>query len=320
MKQAALLFLVAGLALSVVLIGHSEINDIATAFASLGLAGFGLVAALHLALLGVMGLAWGVLLRGWHNPAWCIWARLVRDGAAEVLPLSQLGGFVFGTRALVLTGISTRLASASTVVDVTLELVAQLAYTLLGLFLLAWLRPGSAIALPAVAALLAMAVLVVLFVLAQRRGFGAVERMIAGLTRQLFGATPPGGSLRETIARIHARPRLLGAGFTLHLLAWILVGGETWLMLRLLGAPVALAAALVIDSLLSGLRSVAFMVPQALGVQEGGYILLGALFGVSPEAALALSLVRRARDLAIGAPSLLVWQAIESRRALVARD
>jgi hypothetical protein len=44
-------------------------------------------------------------------------------------------------------------------------------------------------------------------------------------------------------------------------------------------------------------------------------VLLGALFGVSPEASLALSLIRRARDFAIGAPALIVWQVIEGRRA-----
>ena len=101
----------------------------------------------------------------------------------------------------------------------------------------------------------------------------------------------------------------------LHLAAWVLVSCETWLVLSFIDARLGLAAALVIDSLLSGLRSMAFMVPQALGVQEDAYVLLDALFGVAPEAALALSLIRRARDLAIGAPALIVWQVIEGSRA-----
>jgi putative membrane protein len=315
MKRAALLFLVAGVALAAVLIARSELGDIVAAFASLGLGGFALVVAVHAVLLGVMGLAWGALARGSFSAPWFVWARLVRDGAAEVLPLSQLGGFVFGTRALVLGGIPARFAAASTVVDVTLELVAQLIYTVIGLGLLAWLKPGSAIEIPALSALAGMTLIAVLFVLAQRRGLGALERVGAGLTERLFGASPPGFSLRETIVTLHARPNLLTEGLLLHLAAWLLVGVETWLMLRLLGTDIGLAPALVIDSLLSGLRSVAFMVPQALGVQEGGYMLLGALFGVSPEVALALSLVRRARDLAIGAPVLVVWQLAESRRA-----
>jgi uncharacterized membrane protein YbhN (UPF0104 family) len=97
--------------------------------------------------------------------------------------------------------------------------------------------------------------------------------------------------------------------------SWVLSGVETWLTLGLMGAPVSLAVGLVIDSLLYGMRSVAFMVPNAIGVQEGGLVLLGALFGMGPDAALALSFVKRGRDWAIGVPALLAWQAVEGRRA-----
>ena len=62
------------------------------------------------------------------------------------------------------------------------------------------------------------------------------------------------------------------------------------------------------------------MVPSAIGVQEGGLVLLCGLFGVGPDAALALSLVKRARDVAIGVPALLAWQAAEARRAMAGRD
>jgi hypothetical protein len=82
-----------------------------------------------------------------------------------------------------------------------------------------------------------------------------------------------------------------------------------------MGVPIGLGAAVAIDSLLYGLRSVAFMVPNALGVQEGGYVLLGGLFGLGPDSALALSLIRRGRDLAIGIPALLVWQLLEGNKA-----
>jgi len=316
MKRTGLLLLLVGVAAAGLLIARSELGEIAAAFASLKISGFVLVVAVHLALIGVMGLGWGALARGIHPWIWFVWGRLVRDGTAEALPLSQLGGFVFGSRALVLAGCSARFAAAATVVDVTMELMAQLVYTLLGLGLLALLKPGSAIEMPALVALMGMAALCMLFVVAQRHGLASVERAIAGLVRMLFGGQSQIGSLRATIGDLHRNRGNLALCFGLHLACWILVGCETWLMLRMLGAPVGLAAALVIDSLLSGLRSMAFMVPQALGVQEGGYMLLGALFGVSQEAALALSLVRRARDIGIGVPVLLVWQWVEGRRAL----
>jgi hypothetical protein len=58
----------------------------------------------------------------------------------------------------------------------------------------------------------------------------------------------------------------------------------------------------------------AFMVPNAIGVQEGAYILLGGALGLTPEFALSLSLLKRGRDLALGIPALVLWQLSESRR------
>ena len=79
-----------------------------------------------------------------------------------------------------------------------------------------------------------------------------------------------------------------------------------------------LAEALVLESLTQAIKSAAFLVPGALGIQEGGFVLVGALFGLSPEMALAVSLVKRVRDLAMGVPALLVWQLVEGRRVVAA--
>jgi hypothetical protein len=87
---------------------------------------------------------------------------------------------------------------------------------------------------------------------------------------------------------------------------------EAWLALRLAGAPLGFGPVLTIKGLLYAIRSVAFAVPNAVGVQEGAYILLGAEFGVTPDLALALSLLKRARDLVIGLPALAVWQWAET--------
>jgi uncharacterized membrane protein YbhN (UPF0104 family) len=100
----------------------------------------------------------------------------------------------------------------------------------------------------------------------------------------------------------------------LHLACWIASAAEVWLALRLAGEPLPWGAVLAIESLLYAIRTAAFVVPQAVGVQEGAYLVLGAAFGLTPEMALALSLLKRARDLVIGLPAIGVWQAIESNR------
>ena len=282
-----------------------------------GANGFTAVTSLHLALMGLMGAAWWLLegtgLRRWPRFAW---GRAVRDSAAEALPLSQLGGYVIGVRAVVLVGVPGVFAAASTVVDVTVELVAQLGYTALGLLLLHQLRPGSGLVNPVLAGVAAMAVLVVAFVAVQARGIGWVERCGAKLARVLLGrGLGDAGQVQACIHALHARPARLLAACGVHAAAWLLNGLETWLTLRLMGVGLSVPEALVIDSLLYGMRSVAFMVPSAIGVQEGGLVLLCGLFGVGADAALALSLIKRARDLLIGIPVLLAWQGLEGRRA-----
>jgi len=62
--------------------------------------------------------------------------------------------------------------------------------------------------------------------------------------------------------------------------------------------------ALAIDGTVVALRTFGWLVPAAAGVQEASYMLAAAVFGVSPAAALAASLARRARDLVLGVGTL----------------
>jgi uncharacterized membrane protein YbhN (UPF0104 family) len=78
-----------------------------------------------------------------------------------------------------------------------------------------------------------------------------------------------------------------------------------------MGHPVGIGEALVIESLLHAVRGAAFAVPGALGAQEGALVLLCAAFGIPPEQAIALSLVKRAADLVLGVPGLIGWQMLE---------
>ena len=67
----------------------------------------------------------------------------------------------------------------------------------------------------------------------------------------------------------------------------------------------------MLESLGAAVRSAAFVVPGALGVQEGGFVVLGRALGLTPEAALALALVKRVRELLVGGPGLAAWTALE---------
>jgi hypothetical protein len=99
---------------------------------------------------------------------------------------------------------------------------------------------------------------------------------------------------------------------------WITSGASTWIAFRLLGAHTLLSSVIAIDSLVYAIRSVAFAVPNALGIQEAAYAMFAPVLGVGPEIAIAISLLKRGRDVAIGIPVLLLWQTVEGRHALAA--
>ena len=76
-----------------------------------------------------------------------------------------------------------------------------------------------------------------------------------------------------------------------------------------LGLNPTLLQALIVEGLAQTAKVVGFAIPGALGVQEGGYLLLGGALGLSPDQALALSLLRRLRELTLGALGLFLWRA-----------
>ncbi len=319
MRVLAALGLIGGLGVTTLLVLTHGVARIWDSIERLGWTGLAAVLAAHLGLIALMGSAWWLLGHGRPDARWhrFVWARLIRDSAAEALPLSQVGGFVLGARAATLAGLSSAFAAASTVVDVTAELVGQLAYTCIGLALLEYLRPHNAYAAPALAGVAIMTCLAAVFIGVQARGAGLVERLGRRLAAQFLGSrTAQSDAVQTQIRRMHARPRVLIGAALAHLVCWLLSGCETWLTLHLMHAGLSLAATLVIDSLLYGIRSVAFLVPNALGVQEASLVLLGMTFGLAPDAALALSLIKRGRDLLIAILPLMVWQGMEGRRAM----
>jgi len=314
MRLASITLAAAGSALIAVLVIHFDAAAVIRALLTIGWHGLAAITLIHLALIAVMGIAWWTLLPG-TNPWAAIWGRLVRDSASEVLPLTQVGGYVAGAHALTGAGVSGIAATATTIVDVTLEFLAQLGYTALALLLLLALAPGNRIAATVASGLAVACLLAAGFLAAQRRGFDRVERIarMAGLgwaDRTAAGAS----ALHAAIADAYRARGRLAASFLLHLACWIASASEAWLALRLAGTALGFAQVLVIEGLLYAVRSIAFAVPNAVGVQEGAYIILGAGFGVPPDTALALSLLKRARDLLIGLPALAAWQFAESER------
>jgi putative membrane protein len=156
------------------------------------------------------------------------------------------------------------------------------------------------------------------FVIAQRSGLFQVLQSLPdrlGLTAP-WNTDDQSQNIHAGIEDIYREPRRPIVSTLWHFAAWIVGAAEAWVALKFMGYPLGFGEVLVIESLVFALRTIAFIVPWAAGVQEGGYIAVGAIFGLTPEVALGLSLLKRARELLTGVPTLLAWQAVEARRLM----
>jgi uncharacterized protein (TIRG00374 family) len=120
-------------------------------------------------------------------------------------------------------------------------------------------------------------------------------------------------SLQRELMLLHQRRWEVVNAFVLKLGGWMARTGETYLALHFLGFPIGVEEAIIIESLTSAIRSAAFAVPGAFGVQEGGILVLGAMLGIPPQTALALALVKRVREVVMGVPALIGWSLLETR-------
>jgi putative membrane protein len=249
-----------------------------------------------------------------------MWGRIAREAASDVLPFSQVGGLVISARCAVLGGVSPASAFGSNIVDVTMEMVAQIIYTLIGIALLVvhlgFGGANSKLLMPIVGSVGVGLLIVVSFIATQRKGLSKLGAFIQRLAPSAAEHTQ---AMTQVIEEAYGQPARLLLGLALHIFAWFGGAAGTWLILDLMGHPLPFLSVVAIESLLFAARNAAFVVPSGLGVQEGVYALLGPLFGLPAEAALALSLLKRARDIAIGVPVLLSWQLAEGRRSLAER-
>ncbi|WP_428483574.1 lysylphosphatidylglycerol synthase domain-containing protein [Rhodopila sp.] len=320
MKRLSYLLALIGVTGALLLVSYYGFGNVVSSVSRIGWPQFGLIVGWQLFLFVILGTAWDVITpaRTMRRPWVLVWGRMVRDASANCLPFSQVGGFVFGARAVTLHGVEWHTATASTVIDVTAEFLAQIAFAAIGLGILLARAPRSGLAVP-VEVGIGLAVLACFAFIWVQKGaapvFARIGQRIAG--NWFTDARERMEVLQAELALIYGHTGKLAVCFFVHLIGWIGTGGAGWIGYHALGVPLDFDDALAIEALLAAAAAVAFLVPVNAGVQEAGYAGLGAIFGVPPELSLGVSLVRRARDIVVGVPILLFWQFIEMRRLRV---
>jgi putative membrane protein len=277
---------------------------------------------IHLVQLTCAACAWRLLVGELtFSPAAFFRFRLVREGVNSLLPVAQIGGSLVAIRLMVKAEINGALAGAGTTLDLTVEGAMQLVFTLAGLALLGAEGADSAWAHWVEGGVGLGALALLAFIVAQRAGlmhlieglFNRLQKFFPGLSRDTLQG------LHQELLRLQKERWALAQAAAFHFFSW--AGGtfEIYVGLLAMGHEVSLRQAFVIESLGMAVRSAGFAVPGALGIQEGGFILVCGLFGIGPDSGLALSMLKRLREITVGVAGLLTWHWHEMTRWLKRR-
>jgi putative membrane protein len=229
-----------------------------------------------------------------------------------LLPVAQIGGEIAKVNLLVKKKYPLAIVAATAIGDKTLQVVSQALYTVLGISLL--------IARTTNPRLIGALILGLIMLSAAGFAFYRVQRL--GLFKKLSNYSQPflkrlgidrnlSGTAKEIdvhLSKMYDRSNRLTLALIWQIAFRLILAGETWLGLYFLGHPVTFNEAIILESLAQAVRSVSFLIPGGLGTQEAGLMTIGTVLGLTHPVAIALSLIKRVRELVLGLPALLLWQ------------
>ena len=222
---------------------------------------------------------WQLLFAPGFGPTFrqAFFAQWMGRAVNTLLPVASVGGEAVKARMLILWGIDAAHASASAVVDKTIQALTIILWGAAGTILLAYL---------------------------------ALDESAHWITKSdFFGdLVETAGAVDQTVRDLYRMRGRVAVATLWRLVALVSQTGEVWLAAYLLGYPISIVEALLLKSLSSTLSDFAFVVPNSYGVQEGAFVILGGLIGLAPEVSLAISLAIRIRELLIDVPGLVLWQ------------
>ena len=320
MKAVVVIFLFIGFGLLIGLIAFHGLERVVAALAS---SRWGLFALCIFHLLPMLAAAncWRRLIPGTTRPSfWTAFTlQWVGGSVNSLLPVAQVGGDFVRARLLTLRDVSSSIAGASVIVDLTIAVGAQIIFSSAGILMLIQYEELDNTTFAVGIGVVILGILITGFIIAQRTGlFYKLTNIIEKIVKVGDWTAITGGAraLDDGIQSIYRRHRDLIIAAFWRIFGVIVGSGQIMIGLHFLGHPVGLIEALILEGVMHAVRIAAFMIPAAIGVQEGGLVLVGMIVGIGPDTSLALSLLIRARSIVVGIPALIYWQLVESRRLI----
>ncbi|MBV8140985.1 MAG: flippase-like domain-containing protein [Verrucomicrobia bacterium] len=308
----------AGIALLVFLLVHEGAGEVGLAIARVGW-GLAVLALFHLFQTLSDSAGWLLLIPKTNRIRLIssFFLHWMGESINNLLPTARVGGDIVIARLAAMWGMPLKIATAAIVVDVTIGIVTKVFYLVTACLLLIVSTGRADLTRPAIVAVATGTLAVTGFYAVQRAGIFKWTAMLASRLAKspVWASLVQGGeAVDQAIRLLYARRRGIAGCALFWITSWLIASGEIWIALRALGVRSSFVSAVILETASLTIRGAAFLVPGAIGVQEGGFILLGNLLGISGETALALSLLRRVRELATGVPGLIAWQLLEAGR------
>lgn len=241
---------------------------------------------------------WRIFYASWIGLA-CNW----------LLPVAQIGGEIAKARLIAKPDEDIE-PWATMVIDKTFQVLTQVCFALLGLVLLMFHRMDKAILVGGGMAVLILLLMATFLLRIQKRGlFALSSRLFQKVMKQEKSESLRlvSESMDVRVREIYQSPFSLIRAFSWRMAFRFGMAGEIYLIMFLMGQPIEYPEAVILESLAQTIRMAAFLIPGGLGAQEGTITLIGANLGIPASQGLALSLARRARELLVGLPALLLW-------------
>ncbi len=306
MKLLKLLYFLAGAALFVALLLALEADAALALIWQAGPVGVAGLCLVFLVLFGIDALMLLTLMP--ERPRTFVWyrrilrVRLVGEAFNLVVPAGGFGGEPL--KAVLLKshyGVGYGESSAGLVLARIQSLIGQFLFVTLAVVVMA-----AATDLPALYQASAWAGLAVLA--GMTGGFIVAPKLrLSSKLGRRFGAKGWARALARSLAAVEAVEDKVNAferahrgryrlSIALAALRWSLGSAEMWLAMHLLGHPVSVAEAVVLEGLLQLARSVTFFIPANLGTQDGAVALAAAALTGVGAAGLGAALLRRMRE------------------------
>ena len=306
MKNLKFLYLLIGLGLLALVLAHTDLGQLWDQTVLVGW-GIGVILAIYLAAFILDSISWQLALLSLNfdlSNTYKIWKiRMVGEAVNNTTPLATMGGEP--VKAVLLKkhfSMGYREGTASLIIAKTTNLLALVVFLVAGFgFMIATEALPSSYNLVAGAGLVAFTAGILLFFLVQRY-------KISSLAGTWIARTRLGRFLEDLLHHVHDmedrlihfyirhRRRFLLA-LALALANWVIGALELYVTLWFLGHPVTFSEAWIIEAIAQLVRSGAFFIPGALGVQEGAFMIVIEAMTGRGVLGLAVAMIRRFREI-----------------------